>query len=641
MKNYDWCEYTYKHRRMFEYIAKKLIKNEESLANILERARWHDMDKLLMYQFLDQRLSQEHHVLIKPHHLEYKGERSYYDLLETVIDYECSPYTKPDKPLNAYDFLNKLLDMKLVDQDVADKLFEIMHELGIDKSYSVIDDKEGMAYAQSLTGITAKMILQEIDDYKKAGKDDVSGWIKEQLSKFRPVYHLTPPIGWMNDPNGLCELNGVNHIFFQYSPDSPLGADKYWGHYETKDFVNYKYTGIAISPDIRADMNGVFSGSSFVEDGCMYIYYTGNVELAGDYDYINEGREGNTILVTSKDGIDISKKQWLLKDSDYPSDISNHVRDPKVFKFSDLYLMVLGARSKEDEGKALLYSSTDKINWKFEHYIYKENMGYMWECPDIFILDGHQYLSLSPQGLKKEKYKYQNIYQSGYFIAESNLFSKEPSLGEFYEWDYGFDFYAPQTYEDEEGRRILIGWMGIPDEKYNYDPTIESGWQHMLTLPRELKRSEDGRILQKPIKEIDNLRGKILFEDKFIEKLCLDATPQYEMIIDDIESKEFYISLSKGLKLSYKDNVIVLEFDEGPGYGRDKRLIKLKDNEKIDNVHIYGDISCFEIYINDGLYVMSTKYYSESTLRNISIKAKANVTIYELKPFNISYDADI
>ena len=41
------------------------------------------------------------------------------------------------------------------------------------------------------------------------------------------------------------------------------------------------------------------------------------------------------------------------------------------------------------------------------------------------------------------------------------------------ELDNGFDFYAPQTFIDEYGKRILIGWMGLPDT-----PTDEEGWAH-------------------------------------------------------------------------------------------------------------------------------------------------------------------
>ena len=38
---------------------------------------------------------------------------------------------------------------------------------------------------------------------------------------------------------------------------------------------------------------------------------------------------------------------------------------------------------------------------------------------------------------------------------------KEFQFSEMYELDKGFDFYAPQSYEDEKHRRILFGWLEI------------------------------------------------------------------------------------------------------------------------------------------------------------------------------------
>ena len=35
-----------------------------------------------------------------------------------------------------------------------------------------------------------------------------------------PVFHLAPPAGWMNDPNGLIYFNGRYHAFFQHHPAS-------------------------------------------------------------------------------------------------------------------------------------------------------------------------------------------------------------------------------------------------------------------------------------------------------------------------------------------------------------------------------------------------------------------------------------
>ena len=36
-------------------------------------------------------------------------------------------------------------------------------------------------------------------------------------------------------------------------------------------------------------------------------------------------------------------------------------------------------------------------------------------------------------------------------------------LGEFRFIDYGLDFYAPQTTLDEDGRRVMIGWIRMPE----------------------------------------------------------------------------------------------------------------------------------------------------------------------------------
>ncbi len=69
-------------------------------------------------------------------------------------------------------------------------------------------------------------------------------------------------------------------------------------------------------------------------------------------------------------------------------------------------------------------------------------------------------------------------------------------------WDYGFDYYAPQSFETEDGRRSAhISWMGMPDCK-DRDPTIQTGWQHCFTFPREIFE-KDGKICQRPIREAE------------------------------------------------------------------------------------------------------------------------------------------
>ena len=259
---------------------------------------------------------------------------------------------------------------------------------------------------------------------------------------FRQSFHLMPPVGWLNDPNGLCWFKGVYHAFFQYSPFDPEGGVKLWGHYTSNDMIGWEYQGVAFYPDQPFDCHGVYSGCAFIEDGEMYIYYTGNVKLEDreDYDYINTGREANTVLVTSKDGMQFGRKKELMRNTDYPSDLSRHVRDPKVWKQGDTYYMIQGARTKADVGQAIIFESKDMLNWTFKSRVESgEPFGYMWECPDYFEIGGVKVLSASVQGLEGGVWEHRNVYQSGYFTVEGDILEKY-ALSEYHLWDYGFEY---------------------------------------------------------------------------------------------------------------------------------------------------------------------------------------------------------
>ena len=390
-----------------------------------------------------------------------------------------------------------------------------------------------------------------------------------------------------------------------------------------------------MKPDIPEDASGVYSGCTYVEDNTMYIYYTGNVKHAGDYDYTLEGRESNTTLVTSQDGIKASEKRILLRSQDYPDNLTLHVRDPKVFCQGDTSYMTLGARTKKDEGCVIVFKSKDKINWDFSHFIEKADFGYMWECPDLFYVDGNQFLSISPQGLEAKEYSFQNIYQSGYFNTKADLLDDGNGLDEFTEWDYGFDFYAPQTYVDENNRTILIAWMGMPDAEYGHDPSIEDGWQHMLTLPRELFfDSKIGKIRQQPIAEIKELR------DKKIDIKNIGDIDSYELDLSKFGRRDFKIRLNDGFDIEFSKMTNDLAFtftDSQLGGNRTSRKLKLAEGEIIENMEIYVDTCSIEIFINDGIYTYTTKYFKDKEVKNtITLEGSIeNIEAYSLKPFNI------
>lgn len=423
---------------------------------------------------------------------------------------------------------------------------------------------------------------------------------------WRLKFHLMPPGGWLNDPNGLCQFQGIYHIFFQYHPESAAaggGGPKVWGHYAGPSLTDLQFQGIPF-PQSELDRDGSYSGSALIAEGAIQLFYTGNIRHAGDYDYIHDGRESNTIRIVSEDGKHYGEKQLLLTTSDYPHICTRHVRDPKVWKQGTDYWMVLGARQQNEQGSTLLYQSADARHWQFYKILTTpEPFGYMWECPDYFEDGGQAFLSLCPQGLPSESLRFQNIYQAGYFRVTGAL-EEEQRLEDFHEWDMGFDFYAPQTFQDERGRRLLVAWAGLPDAPYS-NPTEALGWQHTLTLPRQLSR-RGGILLQTPADEFSGLRfGETPLRDgdTFIVE---DGSADVELAF--AEQSPWQIALGDGLLLSWREGIVQLELSDSWGCGRTVRRLPL---DSCRNLRLLIDTSMAEIFLNDGESVLTARFYPD------------------------------
>ena len=426
--------------------------------------------------------------------------------------------------------------------------------------------------------------------------------------RFRQRLHLMPPTGWLNDPNGLCQFKGLFHAFFQYSPFNPEGGVKMWGHCTSRDMAHWEYQGTALYPDQPFDCHGVYSGCALVEDGRMYLYYTGNVKLEDrEYDYVLAGREGNTVLVESEEGFRFGRKQLLMRNEDYPADLSCHVRDPKVWKQDGRYYMVQGVRTKEDVGGAQIFVSDDRISWSpLRRIRTEEPFGYMWECPDYMDVDGQKILSASVQGLEGEEWRDRNVYQSGYFYIEGDILG-EYSLSQYRLWDCGFDYYAPQSFVTEDGRVVMMAWMGMPDcPEYGNSPALAEGWQHCFTFPREIY-TEDGAVRQRPVRELEMLKRKVKGAEGHLKAECPAA---WETDITGIQGGRFRAVVGGGLVLTYTGSRFEMRF-EGPA-GEEisgGRRLRYQEMESPDSVKILGDASSVEVFVNEREYVFTTRYY--------------------------------
>mgnify|MGYP000926314567 FL=1 len=169
--------------------------------------------------------------------------------------------------------------------------------------------------------------------------------------------------------------------------------------------------------------------------------------------------------------------------------------------------------------------------------------------------------------------------------------------------DYGHDFYAAQTFIDEDGERVLIGWMAVPDSSY-INPTTNYGYQHCLTIPRVVNY-RDGKLYQTLHKSVQSLLGEGIKTSEFNQKTWYykqEDGESFEITVDDF-------------KLSYLEGELRVDFGT-TGYGRDNRKYKLD----LENVEIVFDSSSVELFANDGSFVISNRFYPN----NHGVKISAN-----------------
>ncbi|OGX79562.1 sucrose-6-phosphate hydrolase [Exiguobacterium sp. SH31] len=403
---------------------------------------------------------------------------------------------------------------------------------------------------------------------------------------FRPHYHFAPPFGWMNDPNGLCQYNGVYHLFYQYHPFGVDWDDMHWGHATSTDLIRWEHKPIALRPGLDYDQDGVFSGSALVKDGVLHLYYTGNVWL----DEKREALRQVQCLATSADGNTFKKHLDNPIISGEPARGNAHVRDPKVWEQDGRYYMVLGTRDATD-GKVVLYDSDDAIHWSERGVIAGETgeHGWMWECPDLFHLDGHDVLLLSPQGMEQDGDRYHNLHQCGYFVGHLDLNAPLFTHGTFTELDYGHDFYAAQTFLDERGRRILIAWNAMWERDW---PEQIEGWTNQMTIPRELSL-RNGQVYMTPIEEMMSLR----------QTSHRVAGPKFEGDAFEltVEAQGDFCFSCFGKAATFSKTGDRLELTRG------REVRRLQANGR--TFRIFVDASSIEVFVNDGEFVFSSRVY--------------------------------
>lgn len=468
----------------------------------------------------------------------------------------------------------------------------------------------------------------------------------------RPFFHATGQVGWINDPNGFSRYKGQYHLFYQYYPFDTHWGPMHWGHSVSEDLIKWEFLPCAIAPDMEYDKDGCFSGSAIeLEDGRQLLMYT-SVIRKEEADGTMKDYQQQCVAIG--DGVDYEKvsQNPVIPTSMIPEGNDLHdFRDPKIIKNGDKYYCFAINRHADGSGQILVYESADAISWSFTKVLDRSanKVGRIWECPDYFPLGDKKVLIVSPQeveGYGEDVYPgFNNFFLvgEGEEFLDFNRKTVQPI-------DFGTDFYAAQTIETEDERRVMIAWMQNW-ETCNYG-NDKHDYYGMMTLPREL--TMDGLyVLQNPIKEIENYYenevsyNKVRVSDEEcrldgidgrVFDMTIDVTP---MISND--NYDFTIRLAKNeeheTRITFDSKKGKIKLDRSNSGVRisalDKREFSVdKNNGKLE-LRIVLDKYALEIFVNGGRQTAAMKIDTELTAKDIVFESTApvsmNITKHEFK----------
>lgn len=392
---------------------------------------------------------------------------------------------------------------------------------------------------------------------------------RKQKRELRPVFHLSPEYGWMNDPNGMVYHDGEYHLFYQYNPLGARWGNMSWGHAVSYNLVDWDILPVAMVPD---SLGMIFSGSAVVDSDNTSGF--GQDAIVAIYTSAGE-RQSQSIAYS------LDKGRTFVKYAGNPVLTSNRAdfRDPKVSRVKDKWIMTLAAGNGVE-----FYSSDNLKEWDFESH-FGEGIGChngVWECPDLFELpygDASKWVLLVSCNRS-------DVLGSGtqYFIGDFDGHEFVPDDSMVRWLDQGRDNYAGVTwFAAPDGRRIFVGWEN--NWQYGNDLPL-NGYRSIMTCPRELSFGKyDGNciLVQKPVREV---------YDRYASHFSTHL----------LSAEENIYSFS-GLELTFnaEQSIVAVHRNDnsiGHNYASDLRIALEKRNQH--DMTVINDEYSVEIFIDGG-----------------------------------------
>jgi beta-fructofuranosidase len=331
---------------------------------------------------------------------------------------------------------------------------------------------------------------------------------RAEADPHRPRFHFVSPAGWLNDPNGVGQWKGTYHLFYQYNPEGAFHHRILWGHATSTDLVNWTDQPVALEPSAGPDADGCWSGVLVDNGGTPTLVYSGRFEerelpcvAVGSPDLLNWTKAPeNPVIPAPPAGVDITA-----------------YRDHCVWREGPVWRQLVGSGIRGRGGTAFLYESADLRRWDYIGPLFigdaasgdpaaTDWQGTMWECVDLFRAgggtlgdstsgDGSDILVFSAWHDGDTRHP---LYWTGRYAGDAYI------PRDLHRLDYGGRyFYAPQSFADESGRRVMFGWL---QEGRTDAAMVEAGWSGVMSLPRVATLEADGELAFAPVPELESLR---------------------------------------------------------------------------------------------------------------------------------------
>lgn len=307
-------------------------------------------------------------------------------------------------------------------------------------------------------------------------------------------YHFTVPAGHVNDPLGVTWHDGRYDLFYQLNPDGPSWVPECrWGQADAVDLVRWRRPRTALSPALPGE--GCWSGSVVVDPaGAPTIVYTSVAAASPSVGRVALARAG-----PDWSGWTVDAGGPVLGGPPPELDLV-HFRDPFVWAAPTGWRMLLGGGTSAGRALVVQYSSPDLRTWREDGVLADGRTadvdpmeaGSVWECPQLFPLDGAWVLLVSAwDGEPRRVLAAVGDYDGRRFTPRT-----------WQPFDATGEVYATTAFRDAGGRRCALSW--VPPGS-----TGGATWAGALTVPYLLSLDGD-RLRAYPHPDVGTLRTGVL-----------------------------------------------------------------------------------------------------------------------------------